>query len=153
MKTIIIDGNNLLHKIQSIKEMHSYDKQGAAFALRDFVRSRYQGKAKIVIVFDGHGKNEGQSVIYSGNVTADTVIREKIEQAKNSRELVIVSSDAGITDLAKVCGCEVIKSENFAKSLTGEVKSPAKGKDVNELFEKPDRSTKKEIEEFKKYFT
>ena len=153
MKTIIIDGNNLLHKIRQIKEMHSYDKAGAAFALRDFVRSRYKAKANIIIVFDGHGNNEGKSVIYSGNVTADTIIREKIEQAKNSRELVIVSSDAGITDLAKVCGCEVIKSENFAKSLSEDVKSPAKNKNVNELFEKPDRISKKEVEEFKKYFS
>ena len=153
MKTIIIDGNNLLHKVQHIKLMHSYDKQGAAFALRDFVRSRYKGKAKVVIVFDGHGKNEGSSVVYSGSVTADTVIREKIEQARNGRELCIVSSDSGITDLAKVCGCEVVKSENFARSLSDEVKSPAKDKNVNELYEKPDRISKKEVEEFKKYFT
>jgi predicted RNA-binding protein with PIN domain len=153
MKIIIIDGNNLIHKIPHIKQMHASDKPGAANALRDFVRSRYQGKGKIVIVFDGHGKNEGSSVIYSGNVTADKIIREKIEQAKNCRELTIVSSDAEITDLARVCGCDVVRSETFAKSLSDGQKSPAKGKNVNELFEKPDRSSRKEIEEFKKFFT
>ncbi len=152
MKKIIIDGNNLLHKIRHIKELHSADMQAAAAALRDFVRSRYSGKAKFTIVFDGHGKSEGNAVLYSGNVTADKIIREMIEAAKDGRQLTIVSSDKGITELARVCGCEVIKSEDFANSLEGIRKSPAAGKNVNEILEKPDRSSKKEIEEFKRLF-
>lgn len=155
MKTVIIDGNNLLHKIRNLKHLHEIDKSGAANALRDFVRSRYAGKEKLVFVFDGHGDNEGGKVIFSGNSTADDIIREKIETARNFREITIVSSDAGITGLAKECGCTVIRSEDFLKKISPDRKSPAKDKNVNELFieDKPDRSSKKEMDEYKKYFT
>ncbi|MBX7041756.1 MAG: NYN domain-containing protein [Ignavibacteria bacterium] len=153
MKRIIIDCNNLLHKIPSLKAMHSSDMQGAAMALRDFVRSRYAGREKITFVFDGYGRNEGAGVIYSGKLTADEIIRQMITDSRNGRELIIVSSDTGITMLAKECSCRVIPSEKFANDLSGNTASPARGKNVNEIIEKPDRSTRKELEEYKKLFT
>ncbi len=153
MKRIIIDGNNLLHKIPSLKAMHSSDKEGAALALREFVRSRYKGREKITFVFDGYGRNEGAGVIYSGKLTADDIIRQMITESRSGRDLIIVSSDAGITLLAKECSCTVIASERFAGDLSGKAAGPAKGKNVNEIMEKPDRSTRKELEEFKKLFT
>jgi len=67
----------------------------------------------------------------------------------------VVSSDYGITNLAKMCGCEVKKSEDFWKELNSP--SSSKNKSINQLLykngEKPDRITKKELDEFKKYFT
>ena len=76
-----------------------------------------------------------------------------ITESRSGRDLIIVSSDAGITLLAKECSCTVIASERFAGDLSGKAAGPAKGKNVNEIMEKPDRSTRNELEEFKKLFT
>jgi len=109
---------------------------------------------KLIFVFDGFGNIRKNNVYYSGKISADEVIRKYIEENYDKRTLTVVSSDAEIQRLAKVCGCEVKKSEDFWKELNP---SPTKRKNINQLLykegEKPDRISKKELEEFKKYFT
>lgn len=153
MKSVIIDANNLLHKIPKFRQLHSKDKHAAAVALRDFVKSRYVTKAKLLFVFDGHGEKVYSDMRYSASKSADDIIREEIEKYSDVHDLTVISSDNGITGLARVCGCTVISSEEFCSTLEGDRTKPLKEKNVNEVFEKPDRSTRKEIEEFKKYFT
>jgi predicted RNA-binding protein with PIN domain len=155
--TIIIDGNNLLHKIPHLEKLFHKDKEAAQSALIEAVKSHQAKQDNITFIFDGAGKINKPGVIYSKKVTADEVIRNKIENFSDTRQLKVVSSDNDIINLAKVCGCEVRKSEDFWKELTI-IKSPTQGKNINQNYiyedtEKPERLSKKEIDEFKKYFS
>ncbi|HPN37977.1 MAG TPA: NYN domain-containing protein [Melioribacteraceae bacterium] len=118
-KRYLIDGNNLLHKIPKLSRNNNTDSR-LTLALK--VDRYFTGKNIIcTIVFDGHRKDIIRTnkirIEYSGNLTADDVIRNEIERAKNTKLLTVISSDNGITDLAKVCSCEIIKSEEFSKML------------------------------------
>jgi predicted RNA-binding protein with PIN domain len=118
-KHYIIDGNNLLHKIPKLSKNSIYDNR-ISLALK--LDRYFAGKnINCTVVFDGHKKDTIRTnkikIEYSGNLTADDIIRTEIERAKNSKLLTIISSDNGIIDLAKVCSCEIIKSEDFSKLM------------------------------------
>ncbi|CAN5544841.1 hypothetical protein BH10BAC5_BH10BAC5_08700 [soil metagenome] len=160
MKTIIIDGNNLIHKIEKFKSIFAKDKFNAQAALSEAIKTRIPRTSKVIIVYDGHSDKKISGSIYSGIKTADEVIRQYIEENYNRLALLVVSSDKGITNLAELCGCEVKRSEDFWKEIDKEVKTLTKvpnNANINHLLEdgseKPDRISKKDINEFKKYFT
>ena len=157
MKTIIIDANNVIHKDAQLKALFNKDKEAAQLALVEKVKAGLNKDEKAVFVFDGFGKSTNSSVIYSENKTADELIRKRIENFTDVKKLTIVSSDNGITGLARVCGCTVKSSENFLNEISKK-QNVTSGKNINQnylydLNEKPESMNKKEIEEFKKYFT
>jgi len=140
--------------VSGFKRLFSESPESAQHTLIESVKSKVNKNYKLIFVFDGFGDIKRHYVNYSGKKTADEVIRKYIEDNYTKKSLTIVSSDAEIQRLAKVCGCEIKKSEDFWKELNP---SPTKGKNINQLLykdgEKPDRISKKELEEFKKYFT
>jgi len=154
VKIIIIDSNNLIHKISEFKKLFLENTESAQYTLIESVKSKVNKNYKLIFVFDGFGNIKKANVIFSGKKSADEVIRKIIEDNYSNKSLTIISSDTGITRLAKVCGCEIKKSEDYWKELNP---SSLKGKNINQLLykesEKPDRISKKELEEFKKYFT
>lgn len=158
MNTIIIDGNNLLHKIPSLKKNFTSNPDNTRRTLVEAVKGRMKIKAKIIFVFDGHSDDRVQNVIYSGTKTADEVIRKYIEDNYERNAIKVVSSDNEITSLAKVCGCEVSTTENFWNEIN--TSSPTKGKNINQLYiydkdekEKPSGISKKDFNEYLKHFT
>jgi predicted RNA-binding protein with PIN domain len=158
MNTIIIDGNNLLHKIPTFKKSFSTSPDNARRTLVEAVKGRVKIKAKIIFVFDGHSDDKVHNVIYSGTKTADEVIRKYIEENYNKNSIKVVSSDNEITTLAKVCGCEVSSSEKFWDEINNS--SPTKGKNINQLYiydkqekEKPNGMSRKDFNEYLKHFT
>lgn len=154
MKTIVIDSNNLIHKVQDFKRLFSENPESAQLTLIESVKTKVNRNYKLIFVCDGFGNFKRNNVEYSGKQPADNVIKKYIEDNYNKKTLCIVSSDAEIQRLAKVCGCEVKNSEDFWKEINS---SPLKNRNINQLLykdsEKPDRISKKELEEFKKYFT
>ena len=157
MKTIIIDSNNLLHKIPHLKALFLKDKEAAQLSLTESVKCNFGKGVKLIFVFDGFGKLKSRDVIFSEERTADEIIREKIENYSDHKKLKVVSSDNGISDLARVCGCETISSDEFWKEIS-RVKSATDGKNINQDYrydkpEKPGRMSKKDLDEFRKYFT
>jgi len=154
MKTIIIDSNNLIHKVPDFRKLFNENPESAQLTLVESVKTKVNRNYKLIFVFDGYGSVKRNYIEYSGNKKADDVIRKYIEDNYTSKTLCVVSSDAEIQRLAKICGCEVKTSEDFWK----EINPPAvKEKNINQLIykdeEKPDRISKKELDEFKKYFT
>ncbi|MEO8665880.1 MAG: NYN domain-containing protein [Ignavibacteria bacterium] len=159
MKTIIIDGNNLLHKIPHLKNLFLKDKESAQVSLIETIRSRLNKNEKAIFVFDGHGSVKKSGVTFSNDVTADELIRKKIEAFEDHKKLKVISSDNNISGLAKTCGAEVQRSEDFWNELN-RTDPFTKGKNINQNYlydkddkEKPKRMNKREAEEFKKYFT
>ncbi|MCX8105933.1 MAG: NYN domain-containing protein [Ignavibacterium album] len=112
----IIDGNNLIGKIVSLKNLP--DKQIAREKLALMLERFFAGKKlKVSLHFDGY-ENEpirisGIKIKYSLNRSADEMIKEEIEKIKNQKSVFVVSSDLEILSYAKVCGCNVQKSEEF----------------------------------------
>lgn len=148
MKTIIIDGNNLMHKL--------YGNANNQLVLVHTVRSFVNKKDKIIFFFDGFGDINISNVIFSEKKKADDLMREFIEKFKNHRLLKVISSDREISGLAKVCGCEVQSSEDFRNEIN---KDASKAKSTKHNYtdddgdkEKPTGMSRKSLEEFRKMF-
>ena len=67
MKTLLIDGNNLIHKIPAVKSLFLKDKNASQLALLEAVKSKISRTDKLIIVFDGHGSFKKAEVIHSDN--------------------------------------------------------------------------------------
>ena len=154
MKYVIIDGYNLLHKIPGLRNLMKENPDSAQMNLLYTARRSLNSGEKLVLVLDGYSNFKSSDIIYSGNVTADEVIRNFIEDHYAKDSITVVSSDSYITGLAKVCGCEVIKSEDFVKlNKLSDLSLPRKEKKETKEEEKPTDISKKDLEEFKKYFS
>lgn len=122
MKHYIIDGNNLIGKIKSLNQIQKKNKQQSreklAFSIARYFSTK---KTTVTLHFDGH-LNEainvhGIKIIYSDSNTADDKIKIEIEGSENPKNIIVVSSDNNIAEFARVCSCQVIKSEEFANQL------------------------------------
>lgn len=129
MDHVIIDGYNVLHAIPALKKTLLQDAHTAReMFIHAVSRMSHTRKFRCTIVFDGaepSGTAKQTShapvhVVYSFPETADARIRRMIEQSKQRTQLVIVSSDRGITDLARVCSCQVHTAQHFANLLSSE---------------------------------
>jgi uncharacterized protein len=148
MRHYIIDGNNLIGKISSLQKLQKKNKQSSREKLAFILESHFIGKQNIKVTlhldgFPGQPINvQSLRLIYSGKKTADDEIKYQIEQEKNRRNLIIVSSDLNLKEFARKCGCEWKSCEEFS----GEI-----------LTASPDDEEKKKIDqidnnEFKKLF-
>lgn len=118
MKTFLIDGNNLIGKIKNLFTLQQKDKQASReqliFLLEKYFKNQ---KNKGIVYFDGFQSTSIASnylkIKYSQNQTADDLIREDISHAKNRKNLIVVTSDSALSNFARACSCEVIKSEVY----------------------------------------
>ncbi len=123
MKKYLIDGNNLIGKIQSLAKRQKKDKQASREKLT-FLIDRYfsHKKVEVFLHFDGFANQKINSskikLVYSNNSSADDKIKKQIETEINKRNIVVISSDNNIREFAKVCGCDVISCEDFGKEIT-----------------------------------
>jgi len=123
MKKYIIDGNNLIGKIRSLSNLQKKDKQAPREKLAHLVERYFSNKkVEVILNFDGFAnqKISGSKIklVYSDKISADEKIKKQIEAEGNKRNLVVISSDNNVREFAKVCGCEVILSEDFGKEIT-----------------------------------
>jgi len=148
MKQYVIDGNNVIGKIKKLKNLRQKDKQTSreklVFMVDNFLRNK---KVKCTIHFDGFGQTPVKStlskIIYSNDKTADEKIKIQIEQTKNRKNLIVVTSDNNIRDFAKVCSCEILKSSDFGRMI-GHRSADSEQKKIDDM--------KNNEEEFKRLF-
>lgn len=141
----IIDGNNLIGKISSLKNLS--DKQVAREKLALLLEKYFYGKkVKVSLHYDGFEnipiKISGIKIFYSKNHSADEMIKSEIEKIKNTKSVITVSSDTEVASFAKVCGCQIKSSESFYKELLA----------TNKKSEESEKPTDFNMEEFKKLF-
>ncbi|AFH48766.1 Hypothetical protein IALB_1055 [Ignavibacterium album JCM 16511] len=139
----IIDGNNLIGKITSLNSLP--DKQMARHKLSLMLERYFQKKkVKVSLHFDGFEnepiKVSGIKIHYSQNRSADEVIKKEIETINNRNSVYVISSDIEIISFAKVCGCKVLKSEEFYK-LT-----------INQNKQEEEKPSNFDTDEFKRLF-
>ena len=122
MKHYVIDGNNLIGKVKSLNQIQKKNKQQSREKLA-FLIARYFNKKKVSVNlhFDGFEnvaiRIPAIKIIYSGSLTADEKIKSEIEGSKNPKNNILVTSDSNLAEFGRVCSCQVIKSEEFAKQL------------------------------------
>ncbi|MGB5287609.1 MAG: NYN domain-containing protein, partial [Ignavibacteriaceae bacterium] len=104
-------------------------------------------KNTVTMHFDGHLneaiKVSGIKIKYSGGKTADDKIKIEIEKSKNPKNIIVVTSDNNVAEFARVCRCQVIKSEEFSKKLFTRSSSDDEQSRIEEI---------NNSEEFKKLF-
>ena len=148
MKHFIIDGNNVIGKINSLKRINKKDKQQSRLKLAFLIDNYFNDKkGKVTIHFDGYEneriKLNNCKIIYSMNRTADEKIKRQIESSSNPKNIIVVTSDNNLRQFAQVCSCSLQSSEEFAISLTQN--------DKDDEAEKIGKMSK-DIDEFKKLF-
>ncbi|KXK02422.1 MAG: hypothetical protein OZ913_05345 [Ignavibacteriaceae bacterium] len=147
---IIIDGNNLLRK-SNIKGSGEDDR----LTLYEKVKSRLGLHQKCIFFFDGYGESSKDDIIFSYDKTADELMKNYIEKNYLREVITVISTDRGITEFAEVCSCKIKLSEKF----WAEINNPVSNKNINQLYippeeyEKPERMSKKDLDEFRKYFS
>jgi predicted RNA-binding protein with PIN domain len=148
VKHYIFDGNNLIGKIKSLNQIQKKNKQQSREKLA-FLLGRYfsERKTSVNLHFDGFESVainvSGIKITYSGSISADERIKREIERSKNPKIITLVTSDSNLAEFGRVCSCQVIKSEEFAKQINSE-------NSVDEEQSKIDSINS--TEEFKKLF-
>ncbi|MCU7493090.1 MAG: hypothetical protein HF312_18610 [Ignavibacteria bacterium] len=125
MKHYIIDANNLIGKIKFLRNLQNKSGQGSREKLAFMVDKHFLGKkVRVTLNFDGFMdlaiNTSKLRIHYSEKRTADELIKQQIEMEKNPRLITLISSDSNLAEFARVCRCEVILSEDFARELTQE---------------------------------
>lgn len=122
MNQYIIDGNNLIGRIKSFQQLQKKDKQASREKLVNLLNKYFAGKKiKLTLHFDGHPNlplniSKGK-IEYSKKETSDHLIRREIEFSANPRLLILITSDHSLMNFGKVCGCTIISSDDFYKSI------------------------------------
>lgn len=122
MNHYIIDGNNLIGKIKFLNASKKNDKQSSREGLVNLLNGFFAGKkCNLTLHLDGHANtplhlSKGK-IVYSEKHTSDFFIRGEIDNSKNRKQIILVSSDFSLMNYAKVNSSSVVKSEDFAKQL------------------------------------
>lgn len=140
----IIDGNNLIGKIPSLKNLPDKETSRQKLAIM-LERYFHKKKVKVSLHFDGFEnepiKVSGLKIHYSQNRLADEKIKKEIDGIRNRNSVYVVSSDLEIIAYAKVCGCNVIKSEEFYNRMM-----------IQDKTSKEEKPSDFNTDEFKKLF-
>ena len=148
MKHYIIDGNNLIGKIKSINQLQKKNKQHSREKL-SFMLGRYfsKRKASVSLHFDGFENQKinvpGIKIKYSQSLSADEKIKREIESVKNPRNIILITSDLNLLEFGRVCSCQLLKSEEFAKLILSSDSSDEEQNKIDEI---------NSIEEFRRLF-
>lgn len=145
MRHFIIDGNNLIGKMPSVKSKDkNAEREKLAYVLERYFLNK---KVKVSLHFDGHKnlpiKVSGIKIFYSENQTADDLIKNEIERTSNRKNIILVSSDNNLKEFARVCSCEVKSSDDFGKDITSSQNNDEEENIIDSI---------KNIDEFKKLF-
>jgi len=105
---ILVDGNNLLHRLPR----GSRSRVEVRRLILEAVRNE---RMAVVVVFDGPppaGSPQEESlgsatIVYSGAAVADDVIIGRLPRGAGARQWVVVTDDRGLTNRARQRGAEI----------------------------------------------
>lgn len=145
MNHYIIDGNNLIGKIKHLKELQGKDKQSSRQGVVNILNSFFAGKkVKVTLHLDGYPGIAIQlskgKIIYSEKHTSDYMIREEIDNSKNPKHIILVSSDNALINYARANSSAFVKAEDFYN-------------EVKKIYEKSEEQERlKQLEREKDFF-
>jgi predicted RNA-binding protein with PIN domain len=99
---LIIDGHNIIHQW---KELHALAKDNIVSAMQRLINLMIDyhnvTDIDIYIVFDGHSKSslmldgidKGITILFSGDITADTIIERMVYQSQSPQDILVATAD------------------------------------------------------------
>ncbi len=159
MKKFLIDAHNLIHKDAELKKKFIKNPATASNSLLELVRifSNKYPSYKFLVIFDGYF--EGVSIphpsittIFSHKQTADTIIKEQIKNSLSTKNIVVVSSDSEVLSYSRIYSCELYTSEEFLLFIKPIEDTPIKSSNFENNKEKPNFTSKKDMDFFKNAF-
>ena len=144
----LIDGHNLIGQTPGLSLADPDDERQLVVLLRAYlVRTRKKG----TVIFDngqpGESNNWSNNVLEvvfaRGSRSADDLIRQRLLNNPNARELTVVSGDQAVAQAAQAAHARVQSAAEFARQMTSH--PPA-------LQKKQDGLPKDEVMEWEKLF-
>jgi predicted RNA-binding protein with PIN domain len=118
MLLYIIDGFNIVHKVPSLKNSFTPHRD----LIHYIKRNRLTGSRnnKVIIVFDGRTVRDIREsefeVVFSGDVSADEVIKNKVDKVRNKSEVIVVSDDREIREYVRKVRVSSVRVADFIKT-------------------------------------
>jgi predicted RNA-binding protein with PIN domain len=119
----LVDGNNVMAQ----RVGWHRDKPGARRVLLDELARFAQAKgARVTVVFDGAPEQHfadgasyrGVRVFYAERGSnADERIKRMVEEERERRTLLVVTSDRALADYVRRCGAQVLRSGDFRRRM------------------------------------
>ena len=126
---IIVDGNNMLFVEERIRRLSirgHYPEARAMLAetIRDYAERTRQ---PVTLTFDGTarpGEPTGRisrymQIVFSGPVTADTLIANMLRRGLDPGGVAVVSSDREVKDASRRAGTQSVSTGQFTRMLGG----------------------------------
>lgn len=119
---VLIDGHNLIGRLPDLHLDDPDDEAKLVVRLRTYCART--GK-RVTVVFD-YGLPGGRSELSGGGVevvfapvgrTADSILRERVRQARDPLGLTVVTSDRQVIAAVQARGARVMRSEEFSAQL------------------------------------
>jgi len=125
MKTFIVDGYNVIHKIPSLQQQLDKSLEAARKALVELVKRSKPSNTKCIIVFEGKDEykdmvlpqnNCGINIVFTKtNQEADRYIVDMLKVASKPKDFTIVSEDNYVCNHARGFGADFMSASAFLK--------------------------------------
>jgi predicted RNA-binding protein with PIN domain len=148
---VLVDGHNLIAKLSDIRLDEADDEEKLILKLR---RYRARTGRRVTVVFDPGSAYKLANQQTKGGLTiqyapygksADQVIMNRLCKAKNPAQIMVVTSDRAIQQVARQVRARVVASSDFAAELD----RPLDGHNDNSDIQLSER----EVEEWLEIFT
>lgn len=130
----IIDGWNVVYQIKDLRRSPDPCRE-----LARYVRSKNlcgSRRNRVTLVFDGRGiaVKESAEIVFSGEMSADEVIKRKVEKSSNRKQIVVVSDDREIAERVLMLGAGRMAVRDFlcrGRKDTGKKDDKSADKDID----------------------
>ena len=119
----LVDGNNVMAQRVGWHRDKPKARRGLMDELAQFARG---ARVRVSVVFDGAPEQHfGDGASYQGvrvfyaerGSNADERIKQMVENARERRTLIVVTSDRQLADYVRRCGAQVLRSGEFRKKM------------------------------------
>ena len=149
----LLDGYNIIHKIPGLDSKKLESQRENLIYLIQARSPQGSRKNAVTIVFDGQPGFGGfdiaakyPRVIFTSGETADDRIKKIVEQAKNKKNIVVVSDDKEIQFYVRSLGAKIMAVADFLSMAETQVSAPLlKAKNIPRNLEREITSEMEQI--------
>jgi predicted RNA-binding protein with PIN domain len=131
MKVLVVDGHNLIPKIQGMALSDTEDENKLVTLLSEYCRLK---RVQMELFFDGAPAGQGRSknaglvrthYVRTGRTADDAITSYLVSLKNNARNVTVVSSDRRVQSEAKSMGSNIINSDAFSIEIRKTMSSSA----------------------------
>ena len=117
----LLDGYNIIHKIQGLAERELDDQRMGLVHFVETRRPQGSWRNKVIIVFDGQpgivqrDHPSDISIVFSQGESADDKIKRMVADASDKKNVVVVTNDRDIQYAVRSSGAQVCSVEDFLR--------------------------------------